>query len=37
MSVLHGENDVHFLNATSVLLFAVTVILPVTKINRSEY
>ena len=33
---LHVENGVRFLNATSVLLFAVTVISPVPKIDASE-
>ena len=36
ISVLHVENGAQFLNETSVSLFAVTVILPVTKINASE-
>ena len=34
--VLHVENGAQFLNATSVSLFAVTVIFPVTKTNSSE-
>ena len=35
--VLKVENRAQLLNATFVLLFAVTVIFPVTKINASEY
>ena len=34
--VLHVENGAQFLNAPSVLLFAVTSIFPVTKIKASE-
>ena len=34
--VLQVENRAQLLNATFVLLFAVTVIFPVTKINASE-
>ena len=34
--VVHVENSAQFLNATSTLLFAATVIFPVTKINASE-
>ena len=36
ISVLNVGNGAHFLNATSVLLPAVTVISPVTKINVSK-
>ena len=36
MSVLHLENGAQFLNATSVLLSAVTVVSAVTKINALE-
>ena len=36
ITVLDVENDAQFLNATSVSLFAVTAIFPVTKINASE-
>ena len=36
ISVLHVENGAQFLNATYVLLSAVTVISRVTKINASE-
>ena len=35
-SVLYAKNGAQFLNATSVLLSAVTVISPVTKTNASE-
>ena len=34
--VLDGENGAQFVNATSVILSAVTVISPVTKINVSK-
>ena len=34
--LVHVENGAQFLNATSVLLSAVTVIFPVTKMNASE-
>ena len=34
--VVHAENGAQFLNATSVLSSAATVIFPVTKINPSE-
>ena len=34
--VVYVESGAQFLNATSVLSFAVTVIFPVTKINASE-
>ena len=33
ISVLHVENDAQILNATSVLMSAITVISPATKIN----
>ena len=33
---MHVENGAQFLNATSELLFAVTVMSPVTKINAPE-
>ena len=33
--VVHVENSAQFLDATSVLLFVVTAIFPVTKINVS--
>ena len=36
ISILHLENGAQILNATSVLLSAVTVIFPVTKMNASE-
>ena len=36
ISVLHEENGPQFLNATSVLSLAITVISPVTKINASK-
>ena len=31
---MHVENGAQFLNATSVSLFAVTIIFPITKINE---
>ena len=34
--VAHIENGAQFLNVTSALLFAVTVLFPVTKINALE-
>ena len=36
ISVVHVENGAQYLNATSVSLFAVTVIFPVAKTNASE-